>query len=104
MGKIAEYFPALGIDLVLEVKTDWELPGSFSVEKWPVASQMQRYIDNVRAIKNAFSISVALPSTMEKLTWRNANNIEKVLTAAASRAANMVQIFRYSGEIYSGEE
>lgn len=102
--EISALFPTLDIGLNLETKTDWELPGAFSVADWPVASQMQRYLGNVLLIKNVFGISIQLPSSMSSLTWEGANNIERVLQKAMTRASNTIQAFRYSGEIYSGEE
>ena len=104
VGEIAALFPVLGTSLVLTTKTDWGLPGAFSVEEWPVASQMQRYLGNVIAIKDTFGIPIQIPASMAKLTWSGANNIEKVLQMAMTRATNTIQAFRYSGEIYSGEE
>ena len=104
VGEIAMLFPILDIALDLKIKTDWGLPGKFSVAVWPVTSQMQRYLGNVSAIKSAFGLTVPIPSTMEKLTWTGANNIEKVLQVAVDRATGTIASFRYSGEIYSGEE
>lgn len=102
--EIAALFPVLGTSLVLVTKTDWGLPESFSTAQWPVESQMRRYLGNIDAIKKLFYISVPLPASMEKLNWNGANNIEKTLQQAKIRAANTIQTFRYSGEIYSGEE
>lgn len=104
VGEISALFPILDIGLNLETKTDWGLPGVFSLPAWPVASQMQRYLGNVSAIKSSFGLSVPLPSSMEKLTWSGANNIEKTLQTAMNRASATISSFRYSGEIYSGEE
>lgn len=104
VGEIAELFPELGTSLVLTTKTDWGLPGAFSVAEWPVASQMNRYLGNVIAIKKLFSITLLLPASMAKLNWNGANNIEKTLQQAMTRATNTIQTFRYSGEFYSGEE
>lgn len=104
VGEIAALFPALGIDLDLKIKTDWGVPGAFSTVTWPVASQMQRYLDNVAAIRDAFRISVQLPSSMARLTWSGANSIERVLQMAIARGTGTIQSFRFSGEIYSGEE
>lgn len=104
VGEIAALFPVLGTALVLTTKTDWGLPDEFSAEEWPALSQMQRYLGNVVAIKNTFDIPIQLPISMARLTWAGANNIEKVLQVAMTRATNTIQSFRYSGEIYSGEE
>ncbi|MEE0999266.1 MAG: hypothetical protein UIH41_06360, partial [Treponemataceae bacterium] len=60
-------------DKVLEnefiTKTDWGLPEDFSVDTWPVQSQMKRYIGNVHKIKAVFPCAVRLPASMENLNW-----------------------------------
>lgn len=104
VADVAAFFPALGFDtLHLETKTDWGSPQEFSTEAWPVKTQMNRYIKNVIAVRDAFDMAVYLPSRMDRLTWKYANNIEKVLEQAHLYAINATEAFRYSGEIYSGE-
>jgi hypothetical protein len=64
------------LGLSLETKTDWTL--------WdvPTAREMNRYLNNVAAIRDACPVSVtfpALPGSMSGLTYDGANRIEKVL-------------------------
>lgn len=102
--QIAEQVTALGFVLSLQTKTDWSLPGDFSVKTWPTESQMKRYLRNIADIKKLFIIPTQIPETMEKLNWNGANNIEEVLQVAFSRITGIKQSYRYSGEIYAGEE
>lgn len=102
--QIAQQVTALGFAIKLQTKTDWSLPGDFSVETWPTESQMTRYLQNIADIKKLFIIPTQIPKTMEKLDWNGANNIEKVLQTAFSRITGIKQAYRYSGEIYAGEE
>lgn len=102
--QIAEQITELGYAIRLQTKTDWSLPGDFSVESWPTESQMKRYLQNISDIRSVFLIPTQLPETIEKLDWNGANNIEKVLQTAFSRIAGIKQSFKYSGEIYAGEE
>ena len=104
VSEISALFPILDIGLDLKIKTDWGLPGAFSVADWPTASQMQRYLGNISAIKSAFGLGITIPLSMANLTWTGANNIEKALQIAMKRASGTIESFRYSGEIYSGEE
>ena len=101
---IAEQITELGFALQLQTKTDWDLPENFSAWNWPVESQMRRYLQNIADIKRLFVISTQIPETMDKLDWNGANNIEKVLQIAFSRITGIKQSYRYSGEIYAGEE
>lgn len=102
--KIADQFPALGIGKALETKTDWGLPGDFSVSSWPVASQMDRYLGNVIYIRDLLRIDTVLPASMNRLTCQGANNIEKVLETALARVEGIRAGYHYSGEMFAGEE
>lgn len=104
VSQIAEQIAGLGYAIRLQTKTDWALPGNFSVENWPTESQMKRYLQNISEIRRVFLIPTQIPDTMEKLNWNGANNIEEVLQTAFFRIAGIKQSYRYSGEIYAGEE
>lgn len=101
---IAKEIAALGFAVKLQTKTDWGLPGNFSVNAWPVASQMKRYLQNVSEIRKIFIINTQLPGSMQKLDWNGANNIEKTLQTAFARIEGIKQSYRYSGELYAGED
>lgn len=65
--------------LGLVTRTNWAM--------WdvPTASEMARYLGNIVAIKNHYSIEGSLPSSMSNLTYTDANNIEKILSIAAEK-------------------
>lgn len=71
-----------GIALTLETKTDWAMPGVFDEKTWPAYSQMQRYLGNVRAMRDALGLESPLPESMNYLTWQQANQIEQALLDA----------------------
>lgn len=98
---VAELAEQLGLTLV--TKTDWNL--------WdvPVQAEMERYLGNVVAIRDACPGSITfpeLPDSMSYLTYEGANNIEKVLLLAYrsldSGAENSEYMIR-CGEVYCGE-
>lgn len=62
--------------LGLTTKTDWSM--------WdiPTASDMTRYINNVRRIATAIGSTIVLPDSMNKLSYETANDIEKILLIA----------------------
>jgi hypothetical protein len=77
------------IGLALTTKTDWSL--------WdvPIASDMERYLGNVRTIMNACPEGVVfppLPESMNKLTYEGANNIEKALLIAYETLGGASQV------------
>ena len=104
VAEISTQFHALGIGLELVIKTDWEPPEDYAPESWCTEKQMSRYLENVAAIRSLFPVDIPLPQSMSDLTWEDANNIEKILKAAVERIAAIKLSYRYSGEIYSGEE
>lgn len=103
VAELFELANAMGFDFTTEVKTDWAAPGTFSKYSWPTVSQMERYLGNVKALADAFSVFVSLPATMASLSYKGANAIEKCLEDVYTAIQSTSQIYRYSGEIYSGE-
>lgn len=75
---VAELSDILGLGLV--TKTNWTM--------WdiPTSSDMGRYLSNIKAIRDYYSIENEIPSSMNNLTYEGANNIEKILLAAYSSA------------------
>lgn len=72
----------------------------------PTVSDMTRYIENVKRIREAlaqFSDTPPTPASMQRLTYTVANNIEQILADVELLVANMVASFTVSGEIFGGE-
>ena len=104
VAELYDQAKALGIDPPGYFKTDWDSMALFSPKTWPTKKQMQRYLANITHLCEGVKAAEGLPVTMENLTWEMANNIEKALLLAYPRIQNTIQIFRYSGEIFAGEE
>ena len=82
--------------LTLTTKTDW------GVWDTPTQSDMERYLSNVVAIRNAYTgdrVLPELPDSMIGLTYEGANNIERVLAIAYAPDDTVIR----SGDIYCGE-
>ena len=71
---VAEISSLAGLNLT--TKTDWSM--------WdiPKASDMRRYLSNIKAIREYCGSTQELPNTMDNLTYIYANNIEKILMEA----------------------
>lgn len=104
VAELSEIAKKLGVNKQFEVKTDWDLPESFSAAAWPTKKQMTRYLDNVRSLCEAVELVAKLPATMEHLTWDGANQIEEALSLVYERIQRILATFRYSGEFFAGEE
>ena len=84
--------------LSAETKTDW------SMSDYPTESEMRRYLDNIRLLRSALPTDVPdAPADMSKLTYEEANTIERILVLLDAAVANIMQNVYYSNEIYSGE-
>lgn len=94
----------LGFSVSLKTKTDWSIVNDFSIDSWPVETQMQRYLKNIDAIKKTLSIQIQIPKSMDLLNWNSANNIERVLQTAYTRIEGIKNSYRYSGELIAGED
>lgn len=90
----------LGYDTPQPVTRTW------TVYDVPTEADMTRYLNNVKAIRDALSVystTPNVPASMHKLTFQGANDIERILLDVERLAENMVFTFAYSGEIYGGE-
>ena len=94
----------LDVHLQLQTKTDWDLPGQFSVQRWPTHSQMRRYRENVHQLCLHSNVDAQIPADMAGLTWEGANQIEYALHQVQQRVNHIINAYRYSGEAFSGEE
>lgn len=104
VGQLCGLAAMLDLDCALQLKTDWALPRVFSPETWPTRKQMARYLMNVQYLCDTMALAAKLPTTMERLTWENANEIERALQLVFNRIQGILQAFRFSGELYAGEE
>lgn len=72
----------------------------------PTASDLQRYLDDISAIRNTITLlrtTPAVPESMAKFTYIKANAIEQILHDADMILSHMLAGFVYSGEIFGGE-
>lgn len=101
VAKIDSYLIALDRDGVPYPTRSW------SARDVPDATDMQRYIANVRAIRSALPelhhIMPQAPASMVNLTYEGANAIEEILSYAMQYVESKIQTFPFSGEIYGGE-
>lgn len=80
---VAEISDMLNLGLV--TKTDW------SMRDIPTASEMERYLNNVAVLREQVADDTSvpeLPTSMNNLTYTDANNIELVLNAVYERLTN----------------
>lgn len=79
---------------------------NWTVSDIPTESQMETYLDNVRALRSAFTVPDSVPQVpadMDGLTYQEANDIERIILAIDALITNMMDAWFYSNEVYSGE-
>ena len=89
-----------GYAVTVNPKQDW------TVSDIPTAGQMAAYLRDVAALRGAIAVMASTPPTPDSasgLTWREANDIEKILTDGDELLTRMAAAWFYSGEIWSGE-
>lgn len=86
--------------LDVTARTDW------GMDDIPTTADMVAYIADIQTIREnigAYSTTPMAPTSMSKLTYMTANDIEEILIDADRRLDNMVDNWRYAGEIFAGE-
>lgn len=97
---IADRLNGFGFVVSVSPKTDWAETDS------PTAADMERYLKDVRTLRAAFAVlrtTPDAPSDMVRLTYTEANNIEKILEDVDLLLTLTSQAWFYSGDLFSGE-
>lgn len=92
-----------GFALNLTIKTNWTMA---DLAQTGAYTAMEAYRQNIATIRNAITVTADTPQTpvgMNKLTAKQANDIEKILQAVEVLLNNISAAWFYSGELYSGE-
>ena len=92
-----------GFALNLVIKTNWTMA---DLAQTGAHTAMENYRQNVVKIRSAITVTAETPETpasVNKLTAKQANDIEKILQAVEVLLNNISAAWFYSNEIYSGE-
>lgn len=95
-GRLTGY----GYAVTVNPKQDWT--GS----DIPTAGQMATYLQDVAALRGAIAVMNSTPPTPDSasgLTWREANDIERILLDVDELLTRMAAAWFYSGDLYAGE-
>jgi hypothetical protein len=84
----------------LVTKTDWTYKDRLK------DTDMARYLGNIAKLRElipVFPTTPVAPGVGERLDYRRANDIEKILTDVSISVGNLTQTWYYAGETISGE-
>lgn len=95
-GRLTGYGYAVSVD----PRQDWQ------VTDIPTQESMTAYLADVAALRAALTVAAGtpeVPEDMEQLTWKEANDIEKILVDVDKLLTCMAAAWFYSGDLYAGE-
>ena len=81
-------------------KVDWQ------ISDIPLSNLLENYLSDIRTLRGVLAVlptTPQVPEDMDKLTYTEANDIEKILADLETLIHNMAAAWHYSGEIYSEE-
>lgn len=100
MQYLADRLDEFGYAVSIDPKLDW------TSSDWPTPETMGTYLADLAELRSKFAMmqtTPTVPENMEKLTYTEANNIEKILVDIDFLLAKSAQAWFYSGEVFSGE-
>lgn len=89
-----------GLHPELVTKTIWDR------KEFPILTEMERYLGNVRKLRSLLTMPAEVPEVpedMDRFTYREANDIEKILLLIDAIITDITLGWMYCGEIYAGE-
>lgn len=104
VGNAVVYVPGrltkAGYLVPVSPKIDW------TASDIPKESDMRTYLSDVDTLRNALTVlpgTPEVPEDMERLTYKEANDIERILLAVDGLITKMINSYFYSNEIFCGE-
>lgn len=100
MNYVAGRLESAGYDPHISPKTDWK------DDDWVGPDAQAVYLGYLAELRSQFAMMQTTPNVppdMEKLTYQEANDIEKILEDIDRLLTNAAQAWFYSGDIYASE-
>jgi hypothetical protein len=79
---------------------------TWSINDAPTRAELEAYLRNVRAIRDAFVVletTPAAPTSMTRFNYIKANDVEQILFDVDDLVTKMIASYSYSGECFGGE-
>ena len=95
-NRLREY----GYAVTVQPKTDWR------AGEIPTAAELETYRGNVAALRAVLPVGKNTPQTpnsMERLTYKKANDLEQILLDIDRLITNITLAWYFAGEVFSGE-
>ena len=101
VSTLAEELRACGYEIDVKPRYDWK------TNELPTYSDTVNYLNDVQKLRDAYYVlpdTPNVPEDMIRLTYTEANDIEKILSDLYFLLENMKRSFLYCGELYCGEQ
>lgn len=97
---VADHLRAAGYDVAANAKTNW------TDAEWMTPTAAKELLAGVSDLRKQFAQvngTPLVPTSVERMTYAEANNIERILQTIDSLLTNIMTAWYFSGEVYSGE-
>lgn len=97
---VAGRLKGYGYVVSVSPRQDWQ------VTDIPTQESMTAYLADVATLRAVLTVAAdtpEVPEDMERLTWQEANDIEKILVDVDELLTRMAAAWFYSGDLYAGE-
>lgn len=91
----------IGYNLPYAITKTWTLQ---DIPKFLQLEKIRKYVENVIKIIPLNNNTIVFPSTLNKMNYVVLNNLEKAMYVLTANIKSIKTAYKYSGEIYSGEE
>lgn len=75
-------------------------------DEWVSPTDADKYLADLEEIRSQFALydgAPTIPPDMERFTWKEANDIERILQDIDALLTNIEAGWYYSGDLYAGE-
>lgn len=98
---LSDLLAEIGYSLPYTVTKTWTLQ---DIPKFSELEKIRKYIADVIEIIPLNDNTIVFPNTLNKMDYVVLNNLEKAMYVLTANIKSIKTAYKYSGEIYSGEE
>ena len=98
---LSDLLAEIGYNLPYTITKTWTLQ---DIPKFSQLEKIRKYVEDVIKIIPLNNNTIVFPSTLNKMNYVVLNNLEKAMYVLTANIKSIKTAYKYSGEIYSGEE
>ena len=98
---LSDLLAEIGYSLPYTITKTWTLQ---DIPKFSELEKIRKYIADVIEIIPLNDNTIVFPNTLNKMDYVVLNNLEKAMYVLTANIKSIKTAYKYSGEIYSGEE